>query len=176
MLTPHDILDFWFSEAMRAKWFASTPEIDAAIKARYEPLWEAALRGELDHWQDTPDSTLALTIVLDQFPRNILEPKGHERTYYHGLFAIIQRYSNMRPETVTELPGIVMRMNKSRRAGDPYPSLTDLARRLRKMAKDEDRPNLRTAARDIENICVLLGQSSRIRGIGNEESNNNKTL
>jgi uncharacterized protein (DUF924 family) len=40
------IIDFWFSESARSKWFRSTPEFDAALKERYEPLWETARAGE----------------------------------------------------------------------------------------------------------------------------------
>ena len=109
----------------------------------------------------------------DQLSRNILQPKGDMRTYYHGLFSIIQRYSNMRRETETDLPGIVMRMNRSRRINDPYPALTDLARKLRELAKKEDRPNLKTASRDIGNLIMLLGKSARIRAVNNEKDNNN---
>ena len=107
----------------------------------------------------------------DQVPQNILQAKGHARTYYHGIFSVIQRYSNLRPETWTELPGIVTRMNKSRRKGDPPPSLVDLERHLRRLADSEDRPNLRTAARGIATLIELLGQSARIRMVKGHEQN-----
>lgn len=71
MTSPKDILDFWFAEAMRSKWFASTPQLDAAIKDQFEPVWEAAVNGELDHWLSNPDGCLALTIILDQLPLNM---------------------------------------------------------------------------------------------------------
>ncbi|MDD5366027.1 MAG: DUF924 domain-containing protein [Gallionellaceae bacterium] len=66
-----DLLDFWFSEAMRKRWFASTPELDRTIRERFEPMWQQACAGELDHWLDTPDGALALVIVLDQLPLNM---------------------------------------------------------------------------------------------------------
>ena len=69
--TPQDILDFWYAPDMRAKWFASTPQLDAAIRARFEPLWEAAVRGELAAWLGSPAGCLALAIILDQFPLNM---------------------------------------------------------------------------------------------------------
>lgn len=70
-LTPQDILDFWYAEDMRSKWFASTPQLDAEIKQRFEPIWEAAQRGELDDWRDNPAGCLALAIILDQLPLNM---------------------------------------------------------------------------------------------------------
>ena len=71
MMNATEILDFWYAEEMRSKWFASTPQLDAMIKEKYALVWEAALRGELDDWLDTPDGCLALAIVLDQFPLNM---------------------------------------------------------------------------------------------------------
>ena len=69
--TPQDILEFWYASEMRAKWFASTPQIDAMIRERFAQVWESAHTGALDHWRDTPTGCLALAIVLDQFPLNM---------------------------------------------------------------------------------------------------------
>ena len=66
-----EVLDFWYSDAMRPCWFKSTPELDADIRNRFELLWQQAAAGELDTWQDTPEGALALAIVLDQFPLNM---------------------------------------------------------------------------------------------------------
>lgn len=69
--TPADILDFWYAAEMRTKWFASTPPLDASIKAQYEPTWEAAMRGELNDWRNSAEGCLALVIILDQLPLNM---------------------------------------------------------------------------------------------------------
>ncbi len=71
MLTPQDILDFWYAPEMRSGWFNSTPALDAQIRQRFEPVWEAAVRGELDDWLGSPAGCLALAIILDQFPLNM---------------------------------------------------------------------------------------------------------
>lgn len=65
------LLDFWFSPAMRPRWFASTPALDAEIRERFESLWRRVAAGELDAWADTPQGALALAIVLDQLPLNM---------------------------------------------------------------------------------------------------------
>lgn len=65
------LLDFWFSPAMRPRWFDSTPALDAEIRARHEGLWRRAAAGELDGWAETPRGALALAIVLDQLPLNM---------------------------------------------------------------------------------------------------------
>jgi uncharacterized protein (DUF924 family) len=36
-----------------------------------------AARRELDHWAETPEGSLALLILLDQFPRNVFRNTGH---------------------------------------------------------------------------------------------------
>ena len=69
--TPQEIIDFWYSTEISKHWFASTPRLDAEIRTRYEALWQAGAKGELDHWQDTPQGCLALVILLDQFPLNM---------------------------------------------------------------------------------------------------------
>jgi uncharacterized protein (DUF924 family) len=68
---PQDILDFWFSLRVSPLWFASTADLDAEIRARYEPLWQRACRGELDTWMESAEGALALVILLDQFPLNM---------------------------------------------------------------------------------------------------------
>jgi uncharacterized protein (DUF924 family) len=69
--SPDEILEFWFSDAVRSLWFASTPAFDRQLAERFLPTFDAAVRGELDRWQDTPSGALALVIVLDQFPLNM---------------------------------------------------------------------------------------------------------
>ncbi|MGB5438628.1 MAG: DUF924 family protein [Gammaproteobacteria bacterium] len=70
-MTADDILEFWFSEESRARWFASTPEYDRLVKDRFEATWRQACNGELDDWEETAAGALALVIVLDQFPLNM---------------------------------------------------------------------------------------------------------
>jgi uncharacterized protein (DUF924 family) len=68
--TPADVLAFWRAAGPK-KWFAKDDAFDADIRARFMPTYEAAARGDLSEWESTPDGALALTIVLDQFPRNL---------------------------------------------------------------------------------------------------------
>lgn len=80
------LLDFWFSEAMRPRWFASTPELDAEIRTRFEPLVRRAAAGELDHWLASPDTALALVVALDQLPLNMY--RGRAEAYATGARAV----------------------------------------------------------------------------------------
>jgi len=68
--TPDDVLAFWRA-AGEQKWFAKNDAFDAEIKSRFLPTYEAAAKGALSEWEATPEGALALTIVLDQFPRNM---------------------------------------------------------------------------------------------------------
>ncbi|MFD2265513.1 DUF924 family protein [Lacibacterium aquatile] len=67
------IVDFWFDgdpEVQRAKWFTNDPEFDLSIARRFETDIGLAVTGGLAAWEDSPNGTLALILLLDQFPRN----------------------------------------------------------------------------------------------------------
>jgi uncharacterized protein (DUF924 family) len=78
MSTPADILAFW-REAGRDRWYSKDDGFDAEVRRRYLDLWHKAAAGELSSWEAGDDGALALTIVLDQFPRNMF--RGDARTY-----------------------------------------------------------------------------------------------
>jgi uncharacterized protein (DUF924 family) len=78
MSSPQEILDFWFGREgeegygeFREAWFTKDPEFDREIRDRFEPVYEEAAAGRLDHWKSEARSCLALILVLDQFPRNM---------------------------------------------------------------------------------------------------------
>ena len=73
-----DILDFWLLPLgdpghgkKRELWWNSTPELDAEIAAKFGPLLDGAAAAALDGWAGSPDGTLALILLCDQFSRNI---------------------------------------------------------------------------------------------------------
>lgn len=65
-----EILDFWWT-AGGPKWFNGGEAFDQEIRENFEADVEAANRGDYDAWTATPHGTLALLLLLDQFPRNI---------------------------------------------------------------------------------------------------------
>ena len=75
-IEPADIIDYWFSEKSKQFWFASTPSIDKEITSRYETVWEKAASGDLSSWGETADGSVALIIILDQFPLNMFRGKA----------------------------------------------------------------------------------------------------
>ena len=78
MTTAEEVLRFWFDEHA-GDWFVKNPAFDAAIRARFLPLYEDAAAGRLAHWAESPRGALALIIVLDQFPRNLF--RGEARAF-----------------------------------------------------------------------------------------------
>ncbi len=68
--TPAEILAFW-REAGRDRWYKKDEAFDAEVRRRYLELWHKAAAGELSSWEASDEGALALTIVLDQFPRNM---------------------------------------------------------------------------------------------------------
>ena len=66
-----DILHFWFEELSPAQHFAQEDAIDAMIRVRFGPIWQAAQHCELWEWRATPQGRLAEIVVLDQFSRHI---------------------------------------------------------------------------------------------------------
>ena len=82
---PVDILAFWH-EAGSERWYKRDDAFDAEVRRRYLALWQRATAGQLSSWEATDDGALALTIVLDQFPRNMF--RGDSRTYASDALAL----------------------------------------------------------------------------------------
>ncbi|MHA1543798.1 MAG: DUF924 family protein [Alphaproteobacteria bacterium] len=65
------ILHFWFKESPPERWWKKDQAFDYEIKARFGHLMKDAAAGRLDSWAGEVNSTLALILLLDQFPRNV---------------------------------------------------------------------------------------------------------
>jgi uncharacterized protein (DUF924 family) len=92
-MSPHpdsvtEVLDFWFGDGLRndwpsnehkALWFGGGAEQDLLIRDRFSAGVEAALDGDLTHWESRLPARLALVILLDQFSRNIY--RGQARAF-----------------------------------------------------------------------------------------------
>jgi len=73
---PRDIVAFW-REAGPKAWFKKSAAFDATIAERFEAAHHAAARGEFDAWTETAEGSLALLLLLDQFPRNLYRRSAH---------------------------------------------------------------------------------------------------
>jgi uncharacterized protein (DUF924 family) len=65
------VLDFWLGELTPEDWFGGGEALDARIRERWLPTWEQARAGAFLEWTVSPRGSLALVILLDQFPRNM---------------------------------------------------------------------------------------------------------
>jgi uncharacterized protein (DUF924 family) len=82
-----DVLKFWFPSLPDGDRTARVQQFDwwfrgggdAEIVARFSPLLECAIAGELDDWAREPRSRLALILILDQFSRTIY--RGTDRAF-----------------------------------------------------------------------------------------------
>ena len=74
--TASEVIDFW-RDAGPAQWFAHSPDFDERFRTRFLEAHFAAARRELDAWAGRAEGSLALLILLDQFPRNAFRGTGH---------------------------------------------------------------------------------------------------
>lgn len=74
-----DVLRFWLEEHGDADWYRASDGLDAAIRERFLPAWEAAAAGGLRRWTVSPEGALAFLVLTDQFPRNMF--RGEARAF-----------------------------------------------------------------------------------------------
>jgi len=74
----HEILAFWFGDLGRADlpssdrtnlWFGESESLKNEMLNTFNKEYEAAIKGELTNWAESPRGRLALIILLDQFSR-----------------------------------------------------------------------------------------------------------
>ncbi|WP_167434244.1 DUF924 family protein [Mesorhizobium helmanticense] len=70
------VAQFW-RDAGKDAWFEKNDAFDADFRNRFLDLHYAAARRECDDWSNHAEGSLALMILLDQFPRNCFRGTGH---------------------------------------------------------------------------------------------------
>jgi uncharacterized protein (DUF924 family) len=73
-----DVVSFW-QKAGADRWFKKDNAFDDEIRERFLATYEAAAAGQLSGWEQNAEGTLALLILLDQFPRNMF--RGDVRAF-----------------------------------------------------------------------------------------------
>ncbi len=71
-----EIIEFWVNDVGPKGWYQSTEELDQTIRDRFMDDWHRAKAGQYDGWMTCPDKSLALLILVDQFPRNMFREDG----------------------------------------------------------------------------------------------------
>ncbi len=65
------VLDFWFSEVGKDRWFAKDAALDAEIARRFATLRNGVLASCAEGWRHSVATLTAAILLLDQFSRNI---------------------------------------------------------------------------------------------------------
>ncbi len=85
-VSPRDVLDFWFGPpeseeygSPREAWFIKDDVFDEEIRSKFGTAVEAAIAGGFEDWLESFEGSLALVILLDQFPRNLF--RGSPRSF-----------------------------------------------------------------------------------------------
>jgi uncharacterized protein (DUF924 family) len=90
LIQPAEVLAFW-RQAGYDRWYNKDEAFDAEVRHRFLDLWRAAATGELSSWEASDEGTLALTIVLDQFPRNMFRGSAEAYASDAAALAVAQR-------------------------------------------------------------------------------------
>lgn len=90
-----DVLNFWFGQETRERWFKKDAAFDQLVTERYINLVEYTA-SEIEHngaapWEGDPRGDLASIIVLDQFPRNIFRDTARAFAYDDKALELTQR-------------------------------------------------------------------------------------
>lgn len=83
-----EILSFWFGELSVEDWFGGGEAVDREISIRFRPVYDLLSTEDAarKRWHATPEGSLALILVLDQFPRNLF--RGDPRSFATDAMAL----------------------------------------------------------------------------------------
>ena len=87
MVTPEDVIEFWFVAHGGKDWWGARPEFDREIAARFAETQARLALGEGFPWRATPEGRLAEIIVLDQFSRQLY--RGNARAFAQDGMALV---------------------------------------------------------------------------------------
>ncbi|KAG3111211.1 hypothetical protein PI124_g9696 [Phytophthora idaei] len=131
-----EVLRFWFdgdqAETHRCKWFPSDGSdrqkaTDVEIAARFGSLLARAEGGELESWRDdSPDTCVALILVLDQFARHVYRDlsvgtngEQRKRNDAHALAIVEQSLLPKRWHELLSVPRFVFALMPLRHSPTP---------------------------------------------------------
>ncbi len=91
MTPPEQVLEFWFGGEerrgkARAKWYNKDEKFDAELREQFAGLHARAARREIEAWRASPETMLALVLLLDQFSRNL--HRGDPRAFAQDAHAL----------------------------------------------------------------------------------------
>lgn len=98
-----EILKFWFDESKPVQWFQKNNEFDQEIQARFEPDYNLAIQDIYDGWMESAKGSLALIILLDQFPRNMFRDTAKMFASDHKALLVAKHAVEKRFDTMMQL-------------------------------------------------------------------------
>jgi uncharacterized protein (DUF924 family) len=82
---PADVVAFWRGAGQK-KWFNKDEAFDREVADRFSALHAEAAAGKLSDWAGSPESALALVLLLDQFSRNLF--RGSPQAFAQDAMAL----------------------------------------------------------------------------------------
>lgn len=79
--TADEIITFWFSEPVKRLWYSTNPAFERLLRVNYLNLYHAGCKHSLDHWCATAKGSLALAIILGQFPFHMFRNEAESFDY-----------------------------------------------------------------------------------------------
>jgi uncharacterized protein (DUF924 family) len=81
-----EVIDFWFNEIDKSKWFVKDEGFDQQISTRFSYVHSQAANCELWDWRSSPLGSLAEVVLLDQFSRNMF--RGQVESFQYDSLAL----------------------------------------------------------------------------------------
>lgn len=75
-VTPQQVSRFWVDEVGPKGWYNGGEALDALIRERFMPAWEAAHAGDLHQWCCDVEGSFGFLILTDQLPRNMFRDEA----------------------------------------------------------------------------------------------------
>jgi len=85
-----EIIEFWFEETDKSKWFTTDEIFDESIRSRFGSIHNKASTCELSSWRSSALGSLAEVIILDQFSRNMFRDSSESFAYDSLALALAQ--------------------------------------------------------------------------------------
>lgn len=97
------VLEFWFGDIdeqgqvdpkITKQWFYKDPEFDTLVNKKFSEYLDSANMGAFDRWISQPLGSVALVVMLDQFPRNIFRGQAKSFSYDRKALSISQLFAD----------------------------------------------------------------------------------
>ncbi len=102
VITPQQILHFWFESISPSQWWEKDPLFDQLIQDKFGHIHHQATQQQLEPWRGSATGALAEIIILDQFSRNIF--RDQPEAFMHDDLALTLAKSAIAKGWDQELP------------------------------------------------------------------------